>query len=65
MALCLAGPDERARESIKAKMAGKPVDDGPLFAGTDTPPGRADRFTESSRTNGAHDRADRIEEVRS
>ncbi len=31
MALCLAGPDERARESIKAKMKGKPPDHGPLF----------------------------------
>lgn len=32
--LCLAGPDERARESIKAKIADKPVDAGPLFGGT-------------------------------
>jgi site-specific DNA-methyltransferase (adenine-specific) len=32
--LCLAGPDERARESIKAKTADKPVDAGPLFGGT-------------------------------
>jgi len=31
MALCLAGPDERARESIKAKTKGQPVDHGPLF----------------------------------
>lgn len=31
MALCLAGPDERARESIKAKIKDKPVDNGPLF----------------------------------
>jgi len=30
MALVLAGPDERSRESIKAK--GAPVDYGPLFA---------------------------------
>ena len=29
MALVLAGPDERARESIKAKNL--PVDHGPLF----------------------------------
>jgi hypothetical protein len=33
MALCLSGPDERARASIKAKMAGKPDDHGPLFGG--------------------------------
>ncbi len=32
MALCMAGPDERARESIKARTAGQPVDAGPLFA---------------------------------
>jgi site-specific DNA-methyltransferase (adenine-specific) len=31
MALFLSGPDERARASIKAKMAGKPQDHGPLF----------------------------------
>lgn len=31
MALCLAGPDERRRESIKAKTKDKPVDLGPLF----------------------------------
>jgi DNA modification methylase len=31
MALALAGPDERARESVKAKMKGKPPDHGPLF----------------------------------
>jgi hypothetical protein len=33
MALVLAGPDERARESIKAKTKDQPVDHGPLFAG--------------------------------
>lgn len=33
MALCMAGPDERARESIKAKMKDQPIDAGPLFAG--------------------------------
>lgn len=33
MKLCLAGPDERARESIKARNAGKPDDYGPLFGG--------------------------------
>ena len=31
MALVLSGPDERARESIKAKTKDKPVDPGPLF----------------------------------
>jgi site-specific DNA-methyltransferase (adenine-specific) len=31
MTLCLAGPDERQRESIKAKLAGKAADHGPLF----------------------------------
>jgi DNA modification methylase len=34
MKLCLAGPDERARESIKARMKDKPIDHGPLFGGT-------------------------------
>lgn len=33
MGLVLSGPDERARESIKAKTAGQPADHGPLFAG--------------------------------
>lgn len=33
MALCLSGPDERRRESIKAKTINDPVDAGPLFAG--------------------------------
>lgn len=32
MALALAGPDERARESIKERLKGKPLDAGPLFA---------------------------------
>ena len=40
MALCLSGPDERARESIKARTAGQPIDAGPLFAGSETPPRR-------------------------
>jgi len=31
MRLLLAGPDERARESIKARNRDKPVDSGPLF----------------------------------
>lgn len=34
MKLCLAGPDERAREAIKAKTKDKPVDAGPLFGGS-------------------------------
>jgi DNA modification methylase len=33
MALCMSGPDERARESIKARNF--PVDHGPLFAGAE------------------------------
>jgi DNA modification methylase len=33
MSLALAGPDERARASIKQKLKGKPVDHGPLWAG--------------------------------
>lgn len=32
ISLCMAGPEERKRESIKAKQEGKPVDFGPLFA---------------------------------
>lgn len=32
MMLCLAGPDERKRESIKARMKDKSVEHGPLFA---------------------------------
>lgn len=35
MALCLAGPDERRRESIKAKLKDKAQDHGPLFGGMD------------------------------
>ena len=38
MKLAMAGPDERARESIKARLKDRPVDAGPLFAGSDTPP---------------------------
>lgn len=33
MALCLAGPEERKRESIKAKLGNVPFEDGSLFAG--------------------------------
>ena len=32
MKLCVAGPDERKRESIKARLNGRPPDSGPLFA---------------------------------
>jgi site-specific DNA-methyltransferase (adenine-specific) len=32
MKLAMAGPNERARESIKERMKGKPPDHGPLFA---------------------------------
>ena len=35
MKLCLAGPEEKARESIKAKLSGKPQNHGPLFGGTE------------------------------
>ena len=34
MALCLSGPDERAREAVKARMKDKPIDAGPLFGGS-------------------------------
>lgn len=36
MALALAGPDERRRESIKAKVGEVPFEDGSLFAGFST-----------------------------
>jgi site-specific DNA-methyltransferase (adenine-specific) len=32
MALCVAGPDERRRESVKARQGGQPEDFGPLFS---------------------------------
>ncbi len=35
MELCMAGPVERQHASMKAKLEGKPRDDGPLFGGTD------------------------------
>jgi DNA modification methylase len=38
MSLCLAGPDERKRESIKAKLGDVPFEPGSLFALPDTPP---------------------------
>jgi site-specific DNA-methyltransferase (adenine-specific) len=36
MALCLAGPEERKRESIKAKVGDVPFEKGSLFADLDT-----------------------------
>ncbi len=44
MGLCLAGPDERAREAIKAKLKGKPLDHGPLFGGTEMTRGGGGRM---------------------
>jgi DNA modification methylase len=49
MSLCLAGPEERKRESIKAKIGDLPFDEGSLFADLnppvdpDTPPRRLGR----------------------
>lgn len=50
MALCLSGPDERTRASIKEKMKDKAPDHGPLFGGTEITDrgGGADRFTATS-----------------
>lgn len=54
MSLCLAGPDEKRRESLKAR--GLVDDAGPLFGGDEeTRGGGADRFTESSRTKNRPD----------
>lgn len=61
MRLVMAGPDERSRESIKARLGDKALDAGPLFAGQDAPPAPADRFTESSRTKNRADRNEAIE----
>jgi len=61
MTLCLAGPEERARESIKAKIGDRPIDAGPLFGGLDTPPAPAGESTGSSRTNNRTDRIETIE----
>jgi site-specific DNA-methyltransferase (adenine-specific) len=58
MRLVMAGPEERRRESIKAKNL--PVDHGPLFGGTDESRGGGRQITESSRTN---NRPDGIEAV--
>jgi DNA modification methylase len=63
MALVMAGPDERMRESVKHKMNGKPRDDGPLFGGTDMDDrGGAGRFTESSRTKNMTDGTEVVNE---
>jgi hypothetical protein len=35
IALCMSGPDERSRETMKEKLKDKPRDDGPLFSGKD------------------------------
>lgn len=54
MKLAMAGPDERKRESIKAKHADKPADFGPLFGGTETPPAaQVGKSTASSQTKAA------------
>ena len=54
MGLCRSGPATRSAESAKARYAGKPVDDGPLFGGTGL--GGADRFTADSQTRNRTDR---------
>lgn len=60
MDLALSGPETRARAAMKERMKNKPQDHGPLFGGSETTPGGADRFTESSPTK---HRPDRIEVV--
>lgn len=56
MALCIAGPGERKRESTKARLKDKPQDAGPLFAGSDTPPPRGRQiygvFADDNRPDG-------------
>lgn len=59
MKLCLAGPDEKRRESLKAR--GLVDDAGPLFGGSDSTRGGADKFTESSRTKNRTDWVEGIE----
>lgn len=61
MSLVLGGPEERQRESIKAR--GLTADAGPLFGGSDTTRGGADKSTATSRTR-TNDRTDRIEMVK-
>ena len=59
MKLALGGPEERQRESIKAR--GLTADAGPLFGGSEsTRGGGADRFTDTSQTR-TDDRSNRIE----
>jgi site-specific DNA-methyltransferase (adenine-specific) len=54
MALCLAGPDERARETVKAKTKNQPIDAGPLFGGGETaPPVAGDKSTANLPMNAA------------
>ena len=71
MALCLAGPDERKRESIKATTKDHSADPGPLFAATgaassprdqSTPPPRdgAGASTACSRTKYRPDRTETV-----
>lgn len=62
MGLVLSGPDERSRESIKARTAGQPIDAGPLFAGSETPPAWEGKSTESSRTNHRADGTEMVNE---
>lgn len=66
MGLCLAGPDERKRESIKAKTKDQPADHGPLFGGTveSGGGGTAARSTGSSPIK-SDDRANRNEAIAS
>lgn len=62
MKLVLGGPEERQRESIKAR--GLTADAGPLFGGTDDKSrGGADRFTATSPTR-TNDRTDGTETVK-
>lgn len=63
MALVMAGPDERSRESIKARTAGHPIDAGPLF--NDAPPRRENiRDTKANSTSARpNNRTDWTEEV--
>ena len=60
MAHAMAGPEERKRVIAATQSKGKPQDAGPLFAGSDTPPAGADRFTASSRTNHRADGAEMV-----
>lgn len=62
MALALGGPDERARESMKAKLKDQPQDHGPLFGGTEMSRGGAGRYTATSQTK-TNDWANRNDEV--